>query len=156
MATDLGPDGMRKLIDEHSGFELAYNWEAALGTMCDEPFYEFYPYRLRLSGPESITAMWIRIFRPGKSMIRCFDQSFMVPDSHQLEEYVNNDSVLHIMGASFVAEDGQVCSFKQIVRYAFKGDRMLSETLFLDRSVAPYFDAVFDEEFRSLPGVEQI
>jgi hypothetical protein len=156
VATELGPEGMRKLIDEHSGFEQAHDWGATLATMVDEPFYEFYPYRLRISGPESVTAMWIRIFRPGKSIIHCFDQSFSVPGTHRLEEYVNDDTVLHLTESSFLAEDGQTRTSKKIVRYAFDGDKMLSETLFLDRSLTPYFDAVFDEEFRSLRGVELI
>jgi hypothetical protein len=147
---------MRRVIDEHSGFEQAHNWSAALATMVDEPFYEFYPYRLRISGPEAITSMWIRIFRPGESIIHCYDQRFSVPDSHSLEEYVNDDSVLHIMGSTFTAEDGRLCSSTQIVRYAFEDERMRSETLFLDGSLTPYFDVVFDAAFRSLPGVEQI
>jgi hypothetical protein len=147
---------MRKLIDEHSGFEQAYEWSAALGTMVDKPFYEFYPYRLRISGPEAITTMWIRVFRPGESIIHCYDQRFAVPGSHHLEEYVNDDSVLHVMGSTFVTEAGRRQASKQIVRYAFEGDRMLSETLFLDGSLTPYFDAVFDQVFRSLPGVGEI
>ncbi len=156
MATQLGPDGMRKLIDEHSSFEQAHDWKATLATMVDHPFYEFFPYRLRISGPDAVTAMWIRIFRPGQGIIHCYDQAFSVPGSMHLQEYVSDDSIIHLMGSSFVTEDGETRTSSQIVRYAFEGDRMLSETLFLDRSVTPYFDAVFDGEFRSLPGVEVV
>jgi hypothetical protein len=156
VGTNLGPEGMRKLVDEHSGFEQVHDWSGALATMVDEPYYEFYPYRLRVAGPSAIVTMWTRIFRPGQSMIYCYDQEHFVPGTHRLEEYVNGDSVLHLMGSQFFDESGTPRAATQIVRYAFEGDRMLSETLFLDRSLTPYFDPVFDDDFRALPGVEQI
>jgi hypothetical protein len=42
------------------------------------------------------------------------------------------------------------------VRYRFEGDRMLSETLWVCSNLMRYFDTVFDESFRALPGVEEI
>jgi hypothetical protein len=156
MGTNLDVDAMRALIDRHATFEQAFDWEGALGTMVDDPYYEFYPFRLRVSGPEAITRMWIRIFRPGRGILHCYDQSFSVPGAARLEEYLGDDAIMHLMGSRFVAEDGETRASSQIVRYAFEGDRMASETLYVDRSVTPYFDEVFDEEFCSLPGVELI
>ena len=46
--------------------------------MVDEPFYEFFPYRLRLSGREAITELWSRIFAEA-GWIRCFSADVRVP-----------------------------------------------------------------------------
>lgn len=155
MGTTLDGDGMRALVDVHSEREQARNWPSALATMVPAPYYEFYPYRLRISGADAITEMWNRIFAE-EGTLRCFDVEHIELDSVEFSESVGEDSLVHIMAATFVAEDGQRRRSSNVVRYRFEGDRMLSETLWVCSNLMRYFDTVFDESFRALPGVEEI
>jgi ketosteroid isomerase-like protein len=149
MATNLDPDGMRALVAEHSDAELRGDWAAALATMTSEPFYEFYPNRLRISGGDAIATMWPRLFA-----LPCFGTEDTTPLS--LEEYVGDDGLMHTMAWIFTGADGEHLPTQVATRYAFEGDRMRSETMFMDTSGAPYVAQAFDAAFRALPGVEQI
>jgi hypothetical protein len=155
MPTTLDADGMRALVDAHSEGEQARNWPIALATMDPAPYYEFYPYRLRISGADAITEMWTRIFAE-EGTLRCFNVDYIDVDSVEFSESVGEDTLVHIMGATFVAEDGRRRRSSNVVRYRFDGDRMLSETLWVCSNLTPYLDTVFDESFRALPGVEEI
>lgn len=143
---------MRTLVAAHSDFEVSRNWEGALATMVDAPFYEFFPYRLRISGADAITAMWERIFTP-TGPIRCFDPTAHVPGRRQLSEYVGDEALVHISRSSFLNEGGVPCAVDMVVRYTFEGDRLQHETLWLDASLMTYFDVVFAADLRGLPGV---
>ena len=155
MPTTLDAAGMRALIDEHSGCELDHNWEGALATMIPAPHYEFYPYRLRISGAEAITEMWSRIFSDNGTL-RCFDIAHSDLDAHEGFGLVGDDSIVDIMKSVFRAEDGEIRRASTVVWYRFEDDRMMSETLWVDATLVPYLDTVFDESFRALPGVETI
>jgi hypothetical protein len=157
MATSLDSAAMRALADKHGACEVAHDWDGALATMGDAPFYEFYPFRLRISGADAIKNLWRGVFtKTDGRIIRCFDEPFLVPDSHEYAEYINEDSLVEIRTWTFVGDDGEHHSSKSVVIYAFEGDRMRSETMFVDESTKLYMDRVFDAEFRAQPGVEEI
>jgi hypothetical protein len=150
---------MRLLALRHGECELARDWDGALATMGHEPFYEFYPFRLRISGAAPIREMWTRIFGTDDSQtLRCFNFNHMVMDegAHEMWEMVGDDSIVHIMNGAFVDEDGATQGTTTVVRYRYAGDRMMSETMWACDHVRPYLASVFDESFRALPGVEQI
>ena len=159
MSTTLDADEMRLLVLRHSECELARDWDGTLATMGDEPYYEFYPFRLRISGPDPIREMWTRVFSTDDSKtLRCFNFSHMDADASRRDmwEMVSDDSIVHIMNGGFIAEDGDRRGTTTVVRYRFAGDRMMSETMWACDNVRPYLATVFDESFRALPGVESI
>ena len=61
----------------------AANWAGALATMTDDAYYDFYPYRLRISGPDALVGLWTRLF-PESGPIRCFDASAHIPATHSV------------------------------------------------------------------------
>ena len=155
MSTTLDADGMRALIWVHSEGEMTRNFDAALATMGPSPYYEFYPFRLRISGPEPIVEMWSRIFRED-GWLHPFDEANRVPGDPVFEEMVGENAIVHIMGGAFIAENGERRGTSTVVRYRFEGDTMESETMWACGNLVPYLGTVFDESFRALPGVEQI
>jgi hypothetical protein len=150
MATTLTGDEMRAMVAEHSEGEATRDWPRAAATLSDAPVYEFYPHRLRISGIDAITEAWKRLLP-----LPCFNSS-KGGEFIGHEEYVNADSVLHVSEWIFVTPDGDRRRTKVAVRYGFEGDRMVTETMFMDASMTPFVDTAFDETFRALPGVEQI
>ena len=155
METTLDADGMRALIEVHSEGEMTRNFDAALATMGPEPYYEFYPFRLRLNGPEPIVELWSRIFRED-GWLHPFDERNRVDDAIVFEEMVGENAIINIMSSAFIAENGERRGSSNAVRYRFEGDKMESETLWVCSNLVPYLGAVFDESFRAIPGVEVI
>jgi hypothetical protein len=155
MTTNLTADQMLAIIDEHGGAEQARDFDRAWETLADEPFYQFFPYRLRLSSREAITELWSRIFAES-GWIRCFSADARVPGVGAMHRHVSEDAVVDLMVSAFLDEAGQRHDSSYIVRYAFDGEGLKSESLWLDSSLLPYFDDVFDASFRALPGVEEI
>jgi len=148
MPTSLTPDEMRAMVMEHSTGEQTRDWPRAIATLTDHPVYEFYPYRIRITDIGSITEAWKRLLP-----LPCFNAS---EGGEQLgyEEYVGDDSVMTVAEWTFLDPGGERHRTKIAVRYGFEGRLMQSETVFMDRSMTRYVDAVFDASFLALPGVE--
>jgi hypothetical protein len=47
-------DEMRNLVQKHANLETKLDLEGVLGTLVDNPIYEFHPDRLKLEGKENI------------------------------------------------------------------------------------------------------
>ena len=146
---------MRALIETHGAGEMERDWNAALATMTDDFVYRFYPYRLQISGSSAIVELWSRMFAPS-GPLRCFDRSVRLPETAQMDQYVNDHSFVRITSSAFVDEDGQRRTSSHVTRFDFAGDLACAETLYVDSSLMAYLDHVFDDSFRSLPGVELI
>jgi hypothetical protein len=144
---------MRALMLAHGTAEMERDWSAAFATMTDDFVYRFYPYRLQISGADAIVELWSRMFTPS-GPLRCFDQSARLPETARMDEYVNDHSFVRISSSAFVDEDGGRQTSSHVTRFDFAGDLACAETLFVDSSLMAYLDGVFDDTFRSLPGVE--
>ena len=96
----LTADEMLALIAEHARCEQARDWSGALATMTDDADYDFYPYRLRISGPEALVGLWTRLF-PEHGPIRCFDAAAHIPDTHFRREYLDDDSFVSVSWSTF-------------------------------------------------------
>ena len=146
MPTNLDADGMRAVVQLHSDCEVGRDWPGAIATMIDSPWYEFHPMRLKLTSLQAITECWGRTLG-----LECFGQ----PGSEYLsfEEYIGDDSVLHIRQTRFEDLEGKRQETRTIVRYGFDGDKICSEIFTMDDALLPYFRMAFDEEFMGLPGV---
>jgi hypothetical protein len=149
--TTLDAAGMHALIDEHGRCELAEDWAGALATMTARPVYFFFPYRLRVAGAMAITAAWERMLS-----LPCFDYAKMDLSTAHQDIYRSDDSVLLVNSLTFPDEHGVRCPSTTIVRFMFAGDRIASESVFLDAASTRYTDAAFDASFRALAGVETI
>jgi hypothetical protein len=150
MATSLSGQEMKEMVARHAGYEMAGDWAGALGTMTETPVYEYYPYRLRISGAEAITEAWIRLLA-----LPCFDPSGGIT-VHSHEEFVGVDSIMTHSEWTFTGDDGVPQRTKVVVNYQFEGEQMARETMIMDASVMPFVERVLDEGFRALPGVELI
>jgi hypothetical protein len=155
MSTTLNADGMRLLALKHGECEMNRDWSGALATMGPQPYYEFYPYRLRICGADAIATLWTRVFAEGGTL-RCFDVGCIDMNAHEQWEMVGDDSIVHIGNSAFIDESGERQLSTTVVRYRFEGARMMSETLWACAALMPYLDQVFDAGFRALPGVAQI
>jgi hypothetical protein len=150
MTEPLSPEEMRALVQEHSDGEMAHDWPRAIATMTDAPVYEFYPYRIRISGSAAVTEAWKRLLP-----LPCFN-SGEGGEFFGHEEYVGKDSLLHVSEWSFLDLDGVSHRTKVAVRYGFSDGRLESETMWMDSSMTPFVDVAFDDAFRLGPGVESI
>jgi hypothetical protein len=153
-APKLTLEQMYALIERHGRSEQERDWQGAFDTMTDAPRYEFFPYRLRITSRIAIEEMWSRFFTES-GPLRPFDPAAHVPGAHSMQEYVRDDSVLRISSSAFLDEAGNRRPTGHITCFGFVGDRIESETLWVDRPLEVYLDAVFDDEFRSLPGVTE-
>jgi hypothetical protein len=151
----MNDDDMRALILAHGAGEMERDWDAAFATMTDDFVYRFYPYRIQITGASAIVELWSRMFTPS-GPLRCFDQSARLPETGRMDEYVNEHSFVRISSSAFDAENGVQLTSSHVTRFDFAGDRACAETLFVDSSLMAYLDGVFDDTFRSLPGVELI
>ena len=158
MSTTLDAYEMRLLTLEHGRCELARDWDGTLATMGPEPFYEFYPWRLRITGPDAIKALWTRVFgRDDSETITCFNFGRIDSSGHEMWEMESDESIVHISNGAFLDEADERKTTTTVVRYRFAGELMMSETLWACDNLRPYFDEfVFNESFRALPGVEVI
>jgi hypothetical protein len=146
----LDDQGKIDLIGVHAKCEREKNWAGALATMIDEAPYQWFPYRIRVSGPETVTTMWERT-----SVLRClnYDTGRKVLS---MERCLNHDSAVDTVHNTFPGEDGSLVPTTFLAIFHFDGDKIIKETIHLDSNMVPYMDEVFaDPEFLSLPGVER-
>ena len=137
------------VIAEHIRCELSHDLDGALATMADEPVYEFYPYRLRISGEVAVTEMWKRLLAiPPVARV---DRDNVVK-----QIFVKDDAVLMVQDMEFTTETGEKRHARPIAIYYFADGKIDKETAYFDREGMRYMDVLLDEEFRSLPGVEEI
>jgi hypothetical protein len=140
------------LIQTHAQSEWDKNWDGALATMIDQPAYEYYPYRLRVSGEVAIKEMWERTL-----ILPCLNYATGRKVIGK-ERYINENSVVDVIQNTFADdESGEQVYSKFLCIFHFDDeDKIITEAIHLDQNMTPYFDAVFkDPEFLALPGVEQ-
>jgi len=149
------PDEMRALAAEHAECEHQNDWPGALATMVDDgPFYEVFPCRLRISGPEAILAWWLR-FGGESDGRRVFDDA-IDPASHHVKEYLADDALVQVLEWDFIAADGERRPTSHVAVFGFRDGRILSESIYCDVNLTRYMDRALDERFRALPGVTQM
>jgi hypothetical protein len=133
---------------EHVRLEHGEDLDAAVATMSPEAFYEFYPYRLRASGPRAIKESWARLFRlpvldlPTREVVSA-ETSFA------------ESSMTDVVEITFVNENGEreLTTFIGILHFD-EEDRIKSEKVFFDERAMRYVDTVLNSaEFRGLPGI---
>ncbi|HEY6533452.1 MAG TPA: hypothetical protein VIY72_14180 [Acidimicrobiales bacterium] len=146
---------MRKLVATHGDGEMTRDWDLTLSTMTDDCVYRFFPYRLQVTGMEAQIALWASFFTEA-GPIPCFDRSARLAEGAEVTEYATDDSLLRVMSSSFLAPDGTRPSSTHVTRFDFRDGLVASETLFFDATFMRWTDEVFDERFRSLPGVVQL
>ena len=145
---------MRRVTDAHGVGEMTRDWDMVLATMTDDCIYRFYPYRLQISGTPSIIELWSRFFTP-TGPLPCFDRTKRIPETSETTEYVTEDSFLRVASSALVV-DGVQRTSTHVTRFDFEDGLISAETVFFDATFMVYIDTVFDEHFRSLPGVELI
>lgn len=143
---------MREIIMTHGTGEMTRDWDMVLGTMTDDCVYRFYPYRVQVTGTPSIIELWSRFFTPS-GPLPCFDWSARLPDGAEMTEYVTGDSFLRVSSSSFVDPEGELRTSTHVTCFDFRDGLVAGETVFFDSTFMRYVDDVFDDHFRSLPGV---
>jgi len=146
---------MRSVIEQHGVGEMTRDWDLTLSTMTSDCVYRFYPYRLQVVGAEAQKTVWDRFFTES-GPIPCFDLSLRVHDDAEMTEYVTDDSHLRVMSSALLFPDGTRVGTTHITRFDFRDGLVARETVFFDANFMRWTDDVFDEGFRSLPGVTQL
>jgi ketosteroid isomerase-like protein len=137
------------VIAEHIRCELSRDLDGALATMAAEPVYEFYPYRLRISGEIAVTEMWERLL--AIPPVAAVDRDNVVK-----QVFVSDDAVVMMQDMEFTTETGEKRRARPLAIYHFADGKIDKETAYFDCEGMRYMDVLLDEEFRSLPGVEEI
>jgi hypothetical protein len=145
---------MRAVIERHGTGEMTRDWDMTLRTMTPDCVYEFYPYRLRVTGVDAQTTLWGRFFTES-GPLPCFDISRRGHDGAEMTEYVTDDSHLRVMSSSLLAPDGTRVGSTHMTRFDFRDGLVAREMVFFDATFMHWIDDVFDDEFRGLPGVTQ-
>ena len=146
---------MRAVIERHGTGEMTRDWDLTLSTMTSDCVYQFFPYRLQVVGVEAQTTLWGRFFT-ASGPLPCFDTSLRVYDGAEMTEYVTADSHLRAMSSSLLLADGTRLGTAHVTRFDFRDGLVARETVFFDATFMRWVDAVFDDEFRALPGVTQL
>jgi hypothetical protein len=148
-------EDMRALIERHGTGEMTRDWDMTLATMTGDCVYRFFPYRLEVTGVVAQTALWDRFFTES-GPLPCFDSALRLPDGAEVTEYVTHDSHLRVMSSSLLAPDGASVGTSHVTRFDFRDGLVARETVFFDATFMGWVDDVFDDEFRTLPGVTQL
>ena len=146
---------MRALSETHGVGEMTRDWDKALGTMTGDAIYRFFPYRLELTGAEAMIELWSRFF-PEDGPLPCFDYTNRIPDAGQMKEFLAEDALLRNTAGAFIDPDGVRRGSSHVTRFDFRDGLIAAEIVFFDATFMHWIDGVFDEEFRSLPGVVQL
>jgi len=146
---------MQALIERHGAGEMARDWDLSLSTMTNDCVYQFFPYRLQVTGVEAQTTLWGRFFTEA-GPIPCFDMSLRSSEGGEVAEFVAADAHLRVTSSSLVLPDGTRLGTSHVTRFDFRDGLIRRETVYLDATYMRWVDDVFDDEFRALPGVTQL
>jgi hypothetical protein len=137
------------LIAVHANCEFEKDWDGVLATMLPSAHYDYFPYRLRVSGAEAMKVMWERT-----RSLPCLnlDTGRKIVG---LERCTNNTTVVDTIHMTFNNEEGELINTTVLGIFHFDAnDRITSETIHFDANATPYVDRVFmDPNFTSLAGV---
>lgn len=135
------------LVDRHAAAELVLDWDATWDTLDPEDSYDYFPLGLRISGREAMQEHWHRLFsHPALKDL---------PDT-TMKRWCRDEDVVLIALAPVTLPGGQRRLSTNSATYTFRGDKIYRESVFADDLIAALLEEVFDEEFRSLPGVSVI
>jgi hypothetical protein len=148
MSTEFGVEQKLELITRHAACEVRSDWDGALATMIDQPYYEFYPLGLRVRGRDAVVEMWKRL-----AAIPGFVETLT---STKIRNWVLEDSIVSKWERILELGDGQTLTKTSYGLFHFSGGLIESETILGDSDTSAFVRPAFDEEFLSLPGVERL
>ena len=120
-------------------------------SLVDDPVWEFYPNRIRISGKEAVRRYHeINL----KAVIAQVDPRNGGDTREFYSETAGENVITHefsnMMNLNGIVKRGY---FLAVIPY--QDGRMVGERIWLDKDTAAWFESQFDEEFFKLPGVER-
>ncbi|MGA5507050.1 nuclear transport factor 2 family protein [Streptomyces umbrinus] len=137
------------LVNRHVRSELAHDWEGALETMTDEPFYEHYPIGIRVRGREAIREMWIRLL----------NLADLVPEIGKAthKQWFTEDTVVEMYEWEIELADGTTMPSRTWTVFHFRDGLIESERVYSDENATRLIkQALGGEQFMTYPGVERV
>jgi ketosteroid isomerase-like protein len=124
------PDAEKKrdLIHRHAQAELEGDWDGALATMIDEPFYEHYPLGVQVRGRAAVKEQWGRLLAGTDFVSRA--------TSARLLEWFSGDIAVQMYEWEVEGPDGTKVPSRSWAIFTFKDGLIESERIFSDSSVA--------------------
>ena len=120
-------------------------------SLVEDPVWEFYPNRIRVSGKEAVRRYHEINY---KTVIAQVDPR-NGDDTREFYSETHGENVIahefsNMMNLNGVEKRGY---FIAVIPY--QDGRMVGERIYLDKDTAEWFESQFDEEFFKLPGVER-
>jgi ketosteroid isomerase-like protein len=146
-AAHLRPEEALELVMRHAECELRCDWDGALATMTDNPYYLYYPLGLRIRGREAIKEHWQRLLSTpglGASAI-----------SAKLKNWVLDDSVVTMSEWLVDVADGHVRS-RTYALFRFADGLIESESIYADGDTEDLMASALSGDFLSRQGVQRL
>jgi hypothetical protein len=141
------PDAEKKrdLIHRHAQAELESDWDEALATMIDEPFYEHYPLGVQVRGRAAVKEQWERLLAGTDFVSKA--------TGARLLEWFSGDIAVQMYEWE---ADGTKVPSRSWAIFTFKDGLIESERIFSDVVAGEFMEPVFAAEFMGHAGVEGI
>jgi ketosteroid isomerase-like protein len=147
---EMTPDAEKKrdLIHRHAQAELESDWDGALATMIDEPFYEHYPLGVQVRGRAAVKEQWERLLAGTDFVSRA--------TGARLLEWFSGDIAVQMYEWEVEGPDGTKVPSRSWAIFTFKDGLIESERIFSDVVGGEFMEPVFAAEFMGRSGVEAI
>ncbi|MGV3770354.1 MAG: nuclear transport factor 2 family protein [Sphingobium phenoxybenzoativorans] len=164
--SDEGPTRHReqillRLFFEHGAAERAGDVDAVMATLCDDPYYEFFPLNYRVEGTAAVREFYERMLgadAPGSQTFRITDTSGNLGDLNSPCDviWIGNDSMVTRDDLLMTDADGRERSLRYLSIFTLKGMKLEGERIYMSQGAADYIRESLGEDFVSLPGVSII
>lgn len=120
-------------------------------SIVDDPVWEFYPNRIRVSGKQAIRRYHEINY---KAIIAQVDPR-NGGDTREFYSETHGENVITHEFSNIMNLDGveKRCYFIAVIPY--QDGKMVGERVYMDKDVAVWFEKQFDADFFKLPGVER-
>lgn len=144
----LQPQEKLELVTRHAEAELRCDWDGALATMIDNPFYVHYPLGIRVQGREAVKEHWKRLLAtPGFAA---------AAESANLRHWVLGETLVSMYEWLVDIGNGQERPMRSYALFTFIDGLIESETIFSEATTDAVLSEALNDEFCSLPGVERL
>ena len=122
-------------------------------SLIDNPVWEFYPNRIRISGKEAVRRYHELNY---KTVIEQIDPRKYGGDTREFYSTTTSENMLtHEFSNMITRKDGTSFRGYVIAVIPFQNGKMVGERIYLDKHMGAWFEEGLDKEFFEMPGVER-
>ncbi|HJQ16982.1 MAG TPA: hypothetical protein VJ859_08270 [Allosphingosinicella sp.] len=122
-------------------------------SIIDNPVWEFYPNRIRVTGKEAIRRYHELNY---KIVIEQIDPRNFGGDTREFYSTTTSENTLtHEFSSMYTRKDGTQFRGYTIAVIPYQDGKMVGERIYLDKEMGAWFEESLDEDFFKLSGVER-